>query len=574
MKGAEDFSTASCKTLFAQPRFVALCAAALIAAWGGWKLFWFLTDDAFIAFRYVSNSMLGYGLVWNPPPFRPVEGYTCLLWVLLLEGVWRLTGWTPPEVANHILLLFGYGSLALCALFVGRMHLPSALVRHRLALLAWVFVGVLSNRTFMTWLSSGLETALFNFLLTWWIYSGLTARSQRGPHWVASICSSVVLTTLTRPDGLLFLLATLVMLVLHAVEWENRLHIHWHRLRLAFPLLVLPLHLLWRRSYYGEWLPNTYYAKYVEPWPESGVRYLASFVVEYALWFWVIIALWWLARSARTWAGDWPARVYEHHASLLVIGAVGAHVGYYTLKIGGDHFEYRVFSYLIPLAHLSAIWLLARTVHSMRAVHVGMALLWLLSLPIPWLHWQETRHLTTRGETFMMTRPIAHRFPIPLQPIVARWDEWQRWLISHSVCMRHQEHKVFWLEGVNAWPPREVGSRFRWEPERLVTAMYSVGVASWILPQVAIIDKHGLNDWVIARNPIIRKERHMAHSRVPIIEYITCFQPNFFINNMGKATIERRPLPDEVIRGCETHDWLALATAEAERMRLEEENDQ
>jgi arabinofuranosyltransferase len=40
----------------------------------GWRMMWFLTDDAFIAFRYVSNRLLGHGYVWNPPPFRPVEG--------------------------------------------------------------------------------------------------------------------------------------------------------------------------------------------------------------------------------------------------------------------------------------------------------------------------------------------------------------------------------------------------------------------------------------------------------------------------------------------------------------------
>ena len=62
--------------------------AALVA---GWQLFWFLTDDAFIAFRYVSNSQFGRGYVWNPPPFLPVEGYTSFLWVALLDGVWRLT---------------------------------------------------------------------------------------------------------------------------------------------------------------------------------------------------------------------------------------------------------------------------------------------------------------------------------------------------------------------------------------------------------------------------------------------------------------------------------------------------
>lgn len=83
----------------------ALATGVGITVFIGWREFWFLTDDAFIAFRYVSNRMLGWGLVWNPPPFAPVEGYSSFLWVVLLEGVWRMTGVEPPAAANVMGLL-------------------------------------------------------------------------------------------------------------------------------------------------------------------------------------------------------------------------------------------------------------------------------------------------------------------------------------------------------------------------------------------------------------------------------------------------------------------------------------
>ena len=76
----------------------------VFAVYIGWRSFWFLTDDAFIAFRYVSNSILGHGWVWNPAPFQPVEGYTSFLWVVLLDGVWRATGVEPPDSANWLSL--------------------------------------------------------------------------------------------------------------------------------------------------------------------------------------------------------------------------------------------------------------------------------------------------------------------------------------------------------------------------------------------------------------------------------------------------------------------------------------
>lgn len=81
----------------------------------GWRVFWFLTDDAYIAFRYVSNAHLGYGYVWNAPPFLPVEGYTSFLWVLLLDIVWRILGVEPPASANWISLVFSCSTLVLAA---------------------------------------------------------------------------------------------------------------------------------------------------------------------------------------------------------------------------------------------------------------------------------------------------------------------------------------------------------------------------------------------------------------------------------------------------------------------------
>jgi len=158
-----------------------LAGAGLYA---GWRLFWFLTDDAYIAFRYISNSRLGYGYVWNAPPFKPVEGYTSFLWVALLDGVWRVTGIAPPEAANSISLAFAAGTLLLTAVLVWRMRLTPALERYRLALLALVLLGTLSNRTFLAWTSSGLETAMFNFWLTAWLFVAV-GRPAGGAGWLA-----------------------------------------------------------------------------------------------------------------------------------------------------------------------------------------------------------------------------------------------------------------------------------------------------------------------------------------------------------------------------------------------------
>jgi arabinofuranosyltransferase len=83
----------------AKPRLVQLAVLALLAAViGGALALSFLCDDAYITFRYVSNARDGLGLVWNPPPFQPVEGYTSFLWALVLWAAWSLTGLEPPAI--------------------------------------------------------------------------------------------------------------------------------------------------------------------------------------------------------------------------------------------------------------------------------------------------------------------------------------------------------------------------------------------------------------------------------------------------------------------------------------------
>jgi arabinofuranosyltransferase len=126
---------------------ILLLVVAAVGLLAGWNLFYFQTDDAYIAFRYVANAHVGRGLVWNPAPFLPVEGYTSFLWVMILRAVWALTGIEPPEASNWISLGFGAGSLWLAYRFLMRMRLPAGFEPDRLALVAVVLVGALSNRT-------------------------------------------------------------------------------------------------------------------------------------------------------------------------------------------------------------------------------------------------------------------------------------------------------------------------------------------------------------------------------------------------------------------------------------------
>jgi arabinofuranosyltransferase len=168
-----------------------------------------------------------------------------------------------------------------------------------------------------------------------------------------------------------------------------------------------------------------------------------------------------------------------------------------------------------------------------------------------------------------MAVPISERFPPPLDSIVAAWDRWQRWLIHHNVCRRHQEHRVFHARRVAIFPPREAGAQIPWQ-ERAVIAEGSVGVLGWVLPNVAILDELGLNDHVIAHlpPPLLPEGRQMAHDRRAPRSYIGCFRPNVrMVLRERRAIVESRDLTDAQIRACEARDWRQSALEEFGSLR-------
>jgi len=319
------------------------------------------------------------------------------------------------------------------------------------------------------------------------------------------------------------------------------------------PLLAVPAHVLWRRFTYDAWLPNTYYAKAVGAWPAAGMRYLGAFALEYGVWFWALILGVWAWRTLRT-----PRRPVAEYAWYLVPAAavltLVAHAAYYTLLIGGDHFEYRVYSHLIPFLFISAAWATAKLRMRPRPVLLVLATFCLVSWPIPWTHWAHTHDLTSRRSTFRLAKPMAGHFPPPLSYAVMEWDELQSWLVSHAIGRRHQEHKAFWRTLVRKYPTRAEGSAIRWEEEHPVMEAAAVGVVGWMLPNVAIIDFFGLNDRIIARNPVPHGDQHrMAHDRRPPEGYVECFRPNAWLGKKRDVKVYPRdkPLTDADIVACE-----------------------
>jgi arabinofuranosyltransferase len=543
-----------------------ITAGALLGVFVGWRLFWFLTDDAFIAFRYASSSYLGNGYVWNPPPFRAVEGYTSFLWVFLLDVVWRFTGFEPPQSANWLSLIFAYLTLLVGAAAFLRIPWAPRLRPYQMWFLALTLAAVIANRTFLAWTSSGLETALFNFLLTLWVLAALMIPTlSAGWLFVASTCA--VLASLTRPDGILMVLATIPLIGLAILDRRRLQQTSLIDFASVAIMLVVPLHLIWRHQTYGAWLPNTYVAKVIPGrlWVESGLRYLLSFVIEYSIWFWlaavVAVGIGALARFRKA------GLAYITHspsllstvAPMLVVMTLLGQVLYYTLVVGGDHFEYRVYSHLLLLLFVSFAWMLNKL--ELKPLVAGLLLLGFVvaSLPIPWTHWLLTHNLQTREETIGMqvsvSEAVGERYPHTPGAVLAYlklYDDLQSWLISRAVCTRHQEHKMFQQTMEAYLVSREEGLRLPGDDYPVIAAG-SVGVIGWNLPRVNVIDMLGLNDYVVARNPELSDSGLIAHERQPPPGYVECFTPNVELA-AGAVIIHSRAieLTADAIAQCES----------------------
>ncbi len=540
----------------------ALSLAAAVAVYVGWKVFYYLCDDAYIAFRYVSNHQLGFGYVWNAPPFRPVEGYTSFLWIVVLNTVWTLFGADPTRSANVVSLLCSFGSLAIVLDLAWR---ASAQVARRLRLLMFglLLFAVVSNRTFLAWTTSGLETPLESLLVLTWVRLGVATAPRRRVLFLLALVASTI--ALCRPDGLLFCAATLGMILFSA--WKHPSERSQRALSLS-PMLMPVAHVLWRHHTYGFWLPNTYYAKHVAPWPIGGLWYFANFVFEYAYFVWVLLAFAVLVNELRR--GDLMARARKVLGAddaawfpFFTVLTVVAHASYYTLIVGGDHFEYRVYHHLVPLIVVSFPWLASRLRWPDWRTFSALSFMAALGLFLPWTHWWYTHTINVRRDQGMPHHRIAPHLPAPFSSYARLFDRLQAWPMRHFIGLRHQTHKVF-LENFQTrmWPTREEGSKISAEGFPVVETS-AVGYPAWVLPHVAIIDRLGLNDVVAAHSAPARstqQERLLAHDRHAPEEYLACFRPIVFHDNTGpfKNVPRAQPLTADEIRACEQTWWSSL----------------
>jgi arabinofuranosyltransferase len=273
-----------------------------------------LSDDAFITLRTVSNLLNGYGLRWNIA--ERVQTFTHPLWMLWLTGAHAISG---EPFYSTLYLSWLVSCAAVAVLFLGT---HGGAVERALSLGLLIF-----SKAFVEYSSSGLENPLTHLWLACFVVAYLR-RDARGS--LVPISAILGLAMLTRLDtGLLY--APAWLFCLRDRSWRERAG--------AAFIVGLPIAgwLAFSLVYYGFLWPNTAYAK-------LGVGEIAGLhrLTE---------ALWYFATSLFSdplTLGGWLAIAVlmlrrRDAARIALIGGSALSLGY-VVAIGGDFMSGRFFS--------------------------------------------------------------------------------------------------------------------------------------------------------------------------------------------------------------------------------------
>lgn len=468
-------------------RFVAMAVAAVVlgtlAALGrAW-----VCDDAFISFRYAAHLVAGEGLVFNPG--ERVEGFSNPSWTTLM-ALGLALGLDPETWSIGWGLAFHAATLTLLAASqarAGRRWPEGALPLPLAALTFAVQPDAAVHAT------SGLETAAYGFFVfaSWYaVTASPVAEGRRygpGPQGYTALAGLLAaLAALTRPDGVLFA----AIFGAHAVATAPR----DGRLRSglafagAFAALWAPATLA-RVAYFGDYFPNTYYAKSADrSWFEQGFTYVGLYLQRYwgmglafALGAAALLASGY-ARARRASAAPGSAEEVELSGTALAAVAALVHV-LYVARVGGDFMFARMLLPATPLLLVVGEFGLGRWLDGARARGLAAALLLLVTVLTP--------------SPVSGTRWVAG--------IADEWDYYEN---------------VRPTLGVDG---RTAGLALRPYFRDLPIGMAFIGAEARLVyyaaPRVAVESEAGLTDAVVAHSPLPRRGR-VGHEKRATPDYL------------------------------------------------------
>ena len=275
-----------------------------------------LFDDAMVSMRYARNLVGGLGIVWNAG--ERVEGYTNPLWMLYMAIVHVLP--MPAAKTSLVVQITAAIVLAINLVYVRRIALAVSGDR---AAVGWG--AVLLTASYLPinfWSLQGMEVSVLVLVMsicTWHTIEGLRIGAIRRRVYVL-----LAIATLVRPDMVVAFGAFLSFLLIFDPA-NRRGHALWGGLLL---MAAAAGQTLFRASYYGDVLPNTYYLKMtgvsLTVRVVRGVYVLLQFVWNANPLLFLLTGAVAVRRDRRIWLLAWT-----------LAGQIA-----YSVYVGGDAWEY------------------------------------------------------------------------------------------------------------------------------------------------------------------------------------------------------------------------------------------
>ena len=314
------------------------------AFWGvvRWRDFQAIFDDSYISFRYADNLARGLGLVYNPG--ERVEGYTNFFWVLL-EALGIRFGLHPLQVAVSM----GVAAYAGCAILCAACWVTTgARLGPKLCALPLIACLILPPGVAQI-AGSGLETFFVAFLS---LATGILAHriNPQRPAQRLGIGALMLLLFLTRMDSAIFIGASGLVSLASEAWQRQRLRTSLFRLFTLYGPFALgaAAYMAWRLNYYGDWFPNTYYAKHSAAGmpADAGITYLRAFIRSCP---WIVTLAPFVVAAPLT-RSSVSIRTFSVYGLLSTVAWV-----LYVNHVGGDFMQYRFMWVALPLFLATAL---------------------------------------------------------------------------------------------------------------------------------------------------------------------------------------------------------------------------
>ena len=293
----------------------------------------FGSDDAYISYRYAENLIHGDGLVYNLG--ERVEGYSNLLYVLLVAPAFLFTGGIGVYVYSVIVNIM----CALGAYWVFHKWICKNFSPPITTLACFLFA---MSPLVWLWTASGMETILVLLVqLVIWAKVERCAEPDSNSKDFFILSLATVFSVLVRADGFVIPIFALFYLLLKG-KYKFFLGLS------GVFLFTVMLLFIWRYSYYGFWLPNTYYAKVSGPLflrIKSAFLMLLTIIKSEGLFVYFIgVAYFWIIQIWKTYKHQLSYTEFLSFDKILFIGILS-----YWIYVGGDNFFERFLLILYPL---------------------------------------------------------------------------------------------------------------------------------------------------------------------------------------------------------------------------------